>query len=188
MKRLILLVAASLILASPAFAWKEKVYRIEWSEWGLKDGMKSEQIAKQLDKNGVKYHPFEVSHVNSYFPSKMFQIDSVQRWGITWDKVMVDAQKNILGCVTYRKTYPDREVAMDVISLLRFFFEETNGFQMDETDLNNGILYSCYLFYSPNCKWDAPHHFGIKAAQKYNSDKYEVTLELYSYNYNPILL
>ena len=187
MKRLILLVAASLILASPAFAWKEKVYRIEWSEWGLKDGMKTEQIAKQLDKKGVKYHPFKVSHANSYFPSDMFQIDSVQRWGITWDKVWIEAQ-NALGCVTYFKAYPNREVAMDVLSLLRCFFEETQGFKMEDADLGNGILYSRYLFYSPNCKWNAPHRLCLKATTMYNSDKYEVSLRLYSYNYNPLLM
>lgn len=188
MKRLILLLAASLILASPAFAWKEKVYRIEWSEWGLKDGMKSEQIAKQLDKKGVKYHPFKVSHANSYFPSDMFQIDSVQRWGITWDKVWIEVQKVHLSCISYVKEYDNMQSAIDIARLLKYHFENTQGFEMRKNPLyDRGEFYKVELFYD-STELDAPQTFEITSSKKYGSDKYQVELRLYSQRYNPLLM
>ena len=188
MKRLILLVAASLILASPAFAWKEKVYRIEWSEWGLKDGMKSEQIAKQLDKNNVKYHKYNMRYNNYPFENAHFMIDTVSRWGITWDKVVIRTHRNILADVYYSRIYKDKDIAMEIAAILKMYFEEKCGFSMDYTnlDLFDGVMYSKYLHYSTDLY--IPHYFSISVCKDISNAGYKLDIDIHSFDYNPWLM
>ena len=188
MKRLILLVLASLLIASPASARKEKVYRIEWSEWGLKDGMNVEEIAKQLDKNGVKYRSYDINYNNHPFPNKHFWIDTVSRWGITWDKVIIRTHGRKLADVYYTRNYKDKNSALDVASVLNKYFEEKNGFTMglNILEISDGICYSIYLHYTSDLYM--PYHFSISVSRDIFQGGYQLAIDIYTYHYNPWLM